>query len=106
MLAYFINDAEPMPSYSDTGWIATHSAAWVVAGYRFDSLFRQFGEAPDWKRYYRISMSPRPGWLQTRTARRLRCDGPRLGAMLIVFTPRLAAQPYPFHRHHGQVRPS
>ena len=45
VLAYFINDAEPMPSYADNGWLSEHSAAWVVAGYRFDSLFRQFGEA-------------------------------------------------------------
>ena len=106
VLAYFINDAEPMPSYSDTGWIATHSAAWVVAGYRFDSLFRQFGEAPDWKRYYRDLYEPKAkGWLQTQkalgdfaaTAREPRRPAHRLQH------PRAArAKTLSLRRHHGQ----
>src|SRR5258708_38782553 len=37
-LAYFINDAEPMPDYTDTGWLAQHSAGWVVLRYRIDTL--------------------------------------------------------------------
>ncbi len=48
MLSYFINDAEPMPTYNQTSWLDEHSAAWVVFQYRLDSLMRQFGEAPDW----------------------------------------------------------
>src|SRR5262245_10453284 len=69
VLAYFINDAEPMPTYADNDWLDEHSAAWVVFRYRIDSLFRQFGEAPDWKRYYRDLYEPNAaGWKQTRAA--------------------------------------
>src|SRR5262249_6800074 len=48
VLCYFSNDAEPMPKYADNDWLDEHSAAWVVFRYRIASLFRQFGEAPDW----------------------------------------------------------
>ena len=108
VLAYFINDAEPMPSYSDTGWLNTHSAAWVVAGYRFDSLFRQFGEAPDWKRYYRDLYQPKAaGWLQTEKALGGFATAARdLGARLIVFNiPELRElKPYPFDDITAKVR--
>ena len=108
VLAYFINDAEPMPSYTDTGWMATHSAAWVVAGYRFDSLFRQFGEAPDWKRYYRDLYEPKAkGWLQTQKALGdFAATARELGARLIVFNiPELRElKPYPFADITAKVR--
>ena len=108
VLTYFINDAEPMPDYSDTGWLARHSAAWVVLGYRLDSLFRQFGEAPDWKRYYRDLYQPKaPGWLQTQKA----LDGfattaRDIGARIVVFhLPELRElKPYPFADVTAKVR--
>jgi GDSL-like Lipase/Acylhydrolase family len=108
VLTYFINDAEPMPDYSDTGWLARNSAAWVVLGYRLDSLFRQFGEAPDWKRYYRDLYEPKaPGWLQTQKA----LDGfattaRDIGARIVVFhLPELRElKPYPFADVTTKVR--
>jgi len=67
--SYFINDAEPMPDYPASVWLDEHSAAWVVFRYRLDSLFRQFGEAPDWKHYYRALYDPNAdGWKRTKTA--------------------------------------
>jgi hypothetical protein len=108
VLAYFINDAEPIPSYSDTGWLTEHSAAWVVAGYRLDSLFRQFGEAPDWKHYYRDLYEPKAaGWLQTQKALGSFAATARdLGAQLIVFNiPELRElKPYPFTDITAKVR--
>jgi hypothetical protein len=99
-LSYFINDAEPIPQYTDTGWMSEHSAAWVVAGYRVDSLFRQFGEAPDWKRYYRDLYEPKAaGWIQTQKALADFATVTRgLGAELVVFhIPELRElKPYPF----------
>jgi hypothetical protein len=96
VLAYFINDAEPMPSYSDTGWLSEHSAAWVVAGYRFDSLFRQFGEAPDWKHYYRGLYEPKAaGWLQTQKA---------LGGFATTARELGELRPYPFADITAKVR--
>ena len=87
---------------------ATHSAAWVVAGYRFDSLFRQFGEAPDWKRYYRDLYEPKAkGWLQTQKALGdFAATARELGAQLIVFNiPELRElKPYPFADITAKVR--
>jgi hypothetical protein len=108
VLTYFINDAEPMPDYSDDSWLTRHSAAWVVLGYRLDSLFRQFGEAPDWKRYYRDLYAPKaPGWLQTQKA----LDGfattaRDIGAKIVVFhLPELRElRPYPFADVTAKVR--
>jgi lysophospholipase L1-like esterase len=110
VLAYFINDAEPMPSYtdSDADWLTNHSAAWVVAGYRFDNLFRQFGEAPDWKRYYRDLYEPKAaGWLQTeKSLGGFATTARELGAKLIVFNiPELRElKPYPFADITAKVR--
>ncbi|SEP48256.1 GDSL-like Lipase/Acylhydrolase family [Rhodospirillales bacterium URHD0017] len=108
VLAYFINDAEPMPSYTDNGWLTEHSAAWVVADYRFDSLFRRFGEAPDWKHYYRDLYEPKAaGWLQTQKALgQFATTARELGARIIVFNiPELRElRPYPFADITAKVR--
>jgi lysophospholipase L1-like esterase len=108
VLTYFINDAEPMPSYGDTGWLSTHSAAWVVLGYRVDSVVRQFGEAPDWKRYYRDLYAPNAvGWQQTEKALGGFAATARAGgARLLVFNlPELRElKPYPFGDVTARVR--
>jgi lysophospholipase L1-like esterase len=100
VLTYFINDAEPMPRYGKTNWLDEHSAAWVVANYRVDSLMRQMGEAPDWKRYYRELYDDKaPGWTATRRALLGFADTSReIGAQLVVFNlPELRElKPYPF----------
>jgi hypothetical protein len=108
VLCYFINDAEPMPHYADNGWLDEHSAAWVVFRYRLDSLFRQFGEAPDWKKYYRDLYAPdADGWGRTKTALVSFADVARdLGTELIVFNiPELRElKPYPFDDVTAKVR--
>jgi hypothetical protein len=108
VLCYFINDAEPMPHYSDNGWLDEHSAAWVVFRYRIDSLIRQFGEAPDWKRYYRALYEPKAdGWVQTQKALAGFAGVARdLGAELVVFNiPELRElKPYPFDDVTAKVR--
>ncbi|MBM3647603.1 MAG: SGNH/GDSL hydrolase family protein [Alphaproteobacteria bacterium] len=108
VLSYFINDAEPIPRYADSGWLTEHSAAWVVLRYRLDSLLRQFGEAPDWKRYYRMLYEPQAaGWLQTKQALGGFASTARaLGAKLVVFNiPELRElKPYPFTDVTAKVR--
>lgn len=108
VLTYFINDAEPMPSYTDTGWLSMHSAAWVVLGYRVDSVVRQFGEAPDWKRYYRDLYEPgAKGWQQTQAALGgFATTARQMGAKLLVFNlPELRElKPYPFGDITDKVR--
>jgi hypothetical protein len=100
VLSYFINDAEPVPTYNQTSWLDEHSAAWVVFKYRLDSLMRQFGEAPDWKRYYReLYKDDAAGWQQTRKALQgFATTAREMGAKLVVFQiPELRElKPYPF----------
>jgi hypothetical protein len=108
VLAYFINDAEPMPDYADTGWLSRHSAAWVVLKYRVDLLLRQFGEQPDWKKYYRDLYEPKaPGWIATQKAiAGFATTARELGAPLVVFNiPELRElKPYPFGDITAQVK--
>jgi hypothetical protein len=97
-----------MPDYADTGWLARHSAAWVVLGYRVDSVVRLFGEAPDWKRYYRDLYAPdAAGWRQTQKALAGFATATRdIGARLVVFhLPELRElRPYPFADVTAKVR--
>ena len=108
MLAYFINDAEPIPTYSDDDWLTEHSAAWVVLRYRLNGLLRQSGEAPDWKEYYRdLYRSDAPGWMQTQKALGGFAEtAHQLGVELLVFNiPELhELKPYPFEDVISKVR--
>jgi hypothetical protein len=108
VLCYFINDAEPMPTYSDSAWLEEHSAAWVVLNYRIDSLRRQFGVQPDWKHYYRnLYNGDAAGWLKTQQSLAAFAALAReIGAPLIVFNiPELRElKPYPFADITAKVR--
>jgi hypothetical protein len=108
VLGYFINDAEPIPSYSDTGWLENHSEAWVVLKYRIDSVLRQTGDVPDWKRYYReLYNDDRPGWAATKKALGdLAALAKTSGIKLVVFhLPELhELKPYPFNDVTAKVR--
>jgi hypothetical protein len=108
VLAYFINDAEPIPTYSDDDWLTEHSAAWVVLKYRLNGLLRQSGEAPDWRKYYRDLYKPdAPGWIQAQKALRGFAETARqLGVELLVFNmPELhELKPYPFEDVTAKVR--
>lgn len=107
-LVYFINDGEPMPTYTDTSWLSLHSAAWVVLNYRIDTLLRSFGEAPDWKQYYRgLYNADADGWRRTREALAGFAQvAKESGAKLIVFhVPELRElKPYPFQDVTDKVR--
>ncbi len=108
VLSYFINDAEPMPSYPGASWLTLNSAAWVVLSYRIDSLLRQLGGRPDWKAYYRDLYAPdAPGWKKSEQAIAGFAEVAReLGAELIVFhVPELRElRPYPFADVTAKVR--
>lgn len=100
VLGFTINDAEPMPRYTSANWLSRHSAAWVVFGYRFDSLLRQLGYAPDWKHYYRRLFQPdSAGWTDAQHALAQFADeAEALRSQLIVAKiPELRElKPYPF----------
>ncbi|MFO1085966.1 MAG: SGNH/GDSL hydrolase family protein [Reyranellaceae bacterium] len=108
VLAYFINDAEPMPKYLETSWLDRNSAGWTVLRYRLDTVSRTFGETPDWKRYYRDLYAPdAAGWQATQKALGGFADEARqIGAKLVVFNiPELRElAPYPFGDITDKVR--
>lgn len=108
VLSYFINDAEPMPNYPRESWLSLNSAAWVVLSYRIDSLLRQLGGRPDWKKYYRDLYAPdAAGWTKSKQAIAQFAQVARdLGAELIVFNiPELRElRPYPFADVTAKVR--
>jgi hypothetical protein len=107
VLTYFINDAEPMPSYPNETWLDRHSAAWIVLNYRLDSLIRQFGPRPDWKHYYRnLYNDNAPGWQATQKAIASFGEIARNGTRIVVFhLPELRElKPYPFQDVTDKVR--
>ena len=108
VLAYFINDAEPMPQYLDTSWLDRNSAGWTVLRYRLDTVSRTFGETPDWKKYYRDLYAPNAaGWQETRKALgSFAAEARQTGAKLVVFNiPELRElAPYPFGDITDKVR--
>ena len=108
VLSYFINDAEPMPTYPVENLLNMNSATWIVFSYRLDSILRQFGELPDWKKYYRdLYKADAPGWQKTQDAlKRFAGIARQLGSTLIVFNiPELRElKPYPFDDVTAKVR--
>ena len=108
VLIYFINDGEPMPSYSDGNWFEEHSEAWVVFKYRMDALLRSSGEVPDWRKYYRDLYKPEAGgWKRTQEAlaefaKLTRDTGAKF---IVVNVPELhELKPYPFADVTAKVR--
>lgn len=108
VLGYFINDAEPMPTYNDVDWLEEHSEAWVTINYRLDMMRRAVGVQPDWKKYYRdLYRSDASGWRQTQRAlSEFASFARQQGIALIVFNiPELhELQPYPFADVTAKVR--
>ena len=80
----------------------------MVLTYRLDSLLRTFGEAPDWKRYYRgLYDNNAAGWTETRKAlAKFAVTARDLNAKLVVFNvPELRElNPYPFTDIDAKIR--
>jgi lysophospholipase L1-like esterase len=57
VLNYFINDAEPTPSYATT-WLERNSQAFVYFASKIDAALRQTGGESDWRAYYRGLYEP------------------------------------------------
>jgi len=108
VLAYFINDAEPLQKYGQDGWLDWHSMVWTIANYRLDTLLRQQSARADWKDYYRdLYKSDAAGWRATQQAIRGFAELAKgSGAQLVVFNiPELRTlKPYPFADITAQVR--
>ena len=67
ILNYYVNDAEPVPSYRERGFLARHSQAWVFLTGRFDALWRMSGKRPKWDQYY-LDLYETGGWAAAKDA--------------------------------------
>jgi len=54
ILNYFINDAEPNPTYKEVPWFARHSYSYAVIGGAWDGLKRRIFGGADWLTYYAL----------------------------------------------------
>lgn len=101
LLAYFINDAEPVPANNEASILSWYSAAWVVFDYRVDGLTRLMGEKLDWKDYYfNLYETGAQGWERSKASfGKLAKEAQDSDSQLIVFNiPEIRElEPYPFH---------
>jgi len=67
VLNYTFNDAEPIPTYGSTSWLARHSEATVFLMGAFDSLRRVARPVERWEQYY-LGLYDTPGWAAARAA--------------------------------------
>ena len=68
ILNYFINDAEPTPTYSEVPWVARHFYAYAVLGGAWDGIKRRLGGGEEnWRTYY-AGLYTEPGWPRAEAA--------------------------------------
>ena len=67
VLNYVVNDAEPVPAYTSTSWLARHSEAAVFIEGAADSLRRIAQPAQQWDQYY-LGLYDTPGWDASKAA--------------------------------------
>jgi lysophospholipase L1-like esterase len=108
VLNYFINDAEPTPSYTAPSWIARHSYAYVVLGGGWDRFKRLILGGPDWRAAYAaLYDDAAPGWAAARENIRRLAAYCREHDIRLVLTniPELhELDPYPFEFVNAKVR--
>lgn len=91
LLAYFINDAEPTPTYR-SDFLTEHSLAWAFVTDRLDASARTLGARQGWADYYRaLYRDDAAGWRQARAAMRRLGDRCRVDALrcALVYQPEL-----------------
>lgn len=104
VLNYFINDAEPIPSY-DNSFLEKHSKAFVYFSSRWDAAVRSVagsGQQTDWKTYYRGLYDDRVtpgGWTGAEKAiERVAayCRENRIPFLIVDYPELRELKPYPF----------
>lgn len=100
VLNYFINDAEPTPSYAPVPWYATRFYAYAVSGGAWDIFKRTLLGGPEWKAYYaNLYTKDQPGWAVAQDSiRRIAAFCREHGIRLVMTNiPELRElNPYPF----------
>ena len=84
VLNFVVNDAEPIPSYKDNGFIARNSEVLVVLLGAVDSLMRRVGPEKPWDQYY-LGLYDTPGWAAAKEAMHKLAEATRQeGSKLII----------------------
>ncbi len=100
VLNYFINDAEPTPTYKAVPWYAKRFYAYAVSGGAWDIFKRTLLGGPAWKAYYAdLYERDQPGWAVAKDSiRRLAAYCREHGIRLVLTNiPELRElNPYPF----------
>ncbi len=100
VLNYFINDAEPTPTYKPVPWYAKRFYAYAVSGGAWDIFKRTLLGGPEWKAYYAdLYKKDQPGWIAAQdNIRRLAAYCREHGIRLVMTNiPELRElAPYPF----------
>ena len=93
VLNYFINDAEPVPSYSSVNFLRRNSYSCAFISGRIDILMRQLSARPDWFNYYLnlYGNGDTRGWLEAKASIHKLADYCRLHhvKVLIAIIPEL-----------------
>jgi len=112
VLNYFINDAEPIPSY-DNSFLEKHSKAFVYFSSRWDAAVRSVagsGQQTDWKTYYRglyEDRVTRGGWSGAEKAiERVAafCRASKIRFMIVNYPELRELKPYPFADVSARLR--
>jgi lysophospholipase L1-like esterase len=100
VLGYFINDAEPTPTYKPAPWIARNSYAYAITGGAWDTFKRMILGGPEWKAYYTgLYDETAPGWNAAQDAvKRLAayCRDHNIRLVLANIPELRELKPYPF----------
>ena len=107
VLNYFINDAEPTPTYAPVPWYARRFYAYAVAGGAWDIFKRTLLGGPAWQDYYAaLYRDGQPGWNAAQdNIRRLAAYCRDHGIRLVMTNiPELhELKPYPFADVSGKL---
>jgi len=99
VINYFINDAEPTPTYAELGLLSKYSYAWTYFTSRFDSVLRLFSTRKAWKQYYSDLYGPQGNWTGARAAIGTiseRCKQAGCSVLLVNYPELRELSPYPF----------
>lgn len=107
ILDYFLNDAEDIPEYRTSGFLARHSYAWTYLGARFDVLLRMLSAREGWRDYYSRLYGEGGHWKAASEAiDRLAqyCKSNQIDLMIVNYPELRQLKDYPFTAATEKVR--
>jgi len=106
VLNYFINDAEPTPTYKPFNFLERYSYAYVWLSGRFDVVSRQLAHQPTWWEYY-SGLYESQGWKAAEEAidqLSSYCHSHGIGLLIVNYPELRQLKPYRFDRVRALLR--